>query len=142
MGKQPNFAQHFKNSPPPASPFRKRVNISREVRPRSEKTETIRKMESPVKGEMRPAYSVDFHCRERRGNPVMSYMMSVSPHDMCFILSHFICDAASRVGYDPNQMAQGIKEMIADATARYEAEHGKTLYKKDPSANYVKNPNN
>ena len=130
MANKNNFAQYFRNSPPPSSPFRKRVNISREVRPRSEKTEEIRKKESPVKGEMRPAYSIDFHCRERRGKPVMSYMMSASAADIGFILAHFICDAAAKVGYDPNRMAEWIKKEIASATAKFEAKHGTTLYPK------------
>lgn len=136
MANKPNFAHHFKNSPPPASPFRKRVNISREVKARSEKTETIRKMESPVKGEIRPAYQIYFHAREQRGKPVMSYTMSASAADLGFIIAHWICDAAEKVGYDPNRMAEWIKKAIAEATAKYEAKHGKTLYPKE-----TENPN-
>lgn len=117
-----NDYRQFFNPPKPSSPHRKRVSFKREVNPRSEKTEDIRKLESPVKGEIRPAWEVYFHARERRGKPVMSYQMSASPVDFGFFIAHWICDAAEKLGYDPNKMADAIKRAVAEGVAKYEAE--------------------
>lgn len=111
----------FKRQQPTASPWSKRQHYKREVF--VGKTEEItKKPESPIKGEQRPAYHIDFHARERRGKCWLSYTMNLSPIEMGVIIAKFICDAHVRFNYDPRKMAQAVVNAVEEGMTAYEQE--------------------
>lgn len=121
---------HKFKTPPKPNQFHDRQHFKREVF--VGKTEDIkRKPESPIKGEHRPAYHIDFHCRERRGKCWLSYTMNLSAVELGVIISKFILDAHTKYNYDPRRMAQAIVKCVNEGMDAYEKELKELQQKED-----------
>lgn len=107
--------KQFVKGAPRKEAFQKRVNCKVNITAKTNKEQAIKRLPSPVSGEDVPDYCVYFHARERNGKRVMSYTQSISGSVFGEVLTLWILDNHSRLGYHPVAMAKAILKATKDS---------------------------